>query len=633
MSVLRLPAEIVALLVEQLDVESIFNFGLSSRCLSYILFDKRMCRLALMKAGESAEAREARTTGDYARAFRRLAKRRIAVRRAEPWTVAIVAMAERLIYTKGSLCYTVNDEHLRVLNLHRTPTAESTVNVPQLLQLALPDFDPLLPYTFEPIYCAEGIVSCRATQALEGYKSSWLVVFELRGNEPWFAIKRLCAERQIFVRNDRDYLFCGTKSHARIDGSYRWGLQRLDLATHEWSDAQLILWDFDGSNLGSDICFEIIDGYFYCLSNTMKTQTDLGIPNCFYQVLRFPVSQATHQSWERPPMRHLWRRHDSEGQVDERWTSLQLSECEETGKLFIIETRREWSPGNSGSQRTCYKKELRFEDTNSEQQSLPTPPNSTHNSPTESEWDSEKYFEDRPSESIHVGDDPTDVITYTLQECFIRSYNPSCDSFVDLVCEAYTPEPLLQLRVRPKTYAVRQEPDDQSISAQRSREKTVRLWPRDPRPRLSSPAALAQLHDITNPVQPLRGIEWAMDERILVYSPTHMASGQLRPVILVSFDPALELPGLPKYPFQTADAGRPGDVLPDTPPASQEPTYDVPDVVLAPSCRGSNELLLPDEMEEGSPRLVSIRPPLYRSMSMGNGAPHGFDMSYSSSST
>lgn len=49
MSILRLPVEIVALLVDELDVESIFNLGSTCRRLSYILYDRRICRLALLK--------------------------------------------------------------------------------------------------------------------------------------------------------------------------------------------------------------------------------------------------------------------------------------------------------------------------------------------------------------------------------------------------------------------------------------------------------------------------------------------------------------------------------------------------------------------------------------------------------
>ncbi|KAI3573335.1 hypothetical protein IWW34DRAFT_810705 [Fusarium oxysporum f. sp. albedinis] len=158
-----------------------------------------------------------------------------------------------------------------------------------------------------------------------------------------------------------------------------------------------------------------------------------------------------------PPMRNLWRLHDSEGAVDERWTSLQLTKDEKTGNLFIIETRKEWFPGNSGSQRTCYRKELHFET----QAKVPRPEHSLHtplesaiDSLEEEEWRSEDHIEERSSEKIHIGDGPSDATAYTLEECFVLSYNTSCNAFVDLVYEGDNPDSRLQLRVQP----MKQEP-------------------------------------------------------------------------------------------------------------------------------------------------------------------------------
>ncbi|KAM5354597.1 hypothetical protein ACJ41O_001244 [Fusarium nematophilum] len=377
MTILHLPAEIVALLVELLDIESIFSLGLTCRLLSYILLDDQICRLALRirrKARFSAEASEAQATRDFARGFRRLAKRRTAVRAAQPWTVAIMAMVDHFSYTNGVLCYTVNNEQLRVLRAYQAPAAELTVDVPLLLKLALRDFDPSSPYTFAPLYYAEGILSCVLTRGREGAASSWLIVFELRDTPRWVSVKRLCPEYEFFVRNDEEYLFFGTMSYARLDGSHRWGLHRLDLRSRQWSDPQLVLWEFDGPSLGVNICFEIIDGYFYCVSNTMKIQADHGMLNCYYRAVRFPVNEATHESCEKPLLRNLWRRHGSEGAVDERWTSLQLVKDEDSGKLLIF----------------------------------------AQSSLTEREWDSERHVEVRHDESIHVGDNPTDITTYTL---------------------------------------------------------------------------------------------------------------------------------------------------------------------------------------------------------------------------
>ncbi|KAM0232686.1 hypothetical protein ACHAP5_010633 [Fusarium lateritium] len=606
MSILKLPVEIVSLLVELLDLDDIFNMALSCRSLSYIIHDRRMCRLALMKAPYSAEAQEAQVTKDFPRAFRKLAKRRMAVRAAEPWTVAIVAMADRFIYTNGHLCYTVDNKHLRVLNtLQKTPTAELTIDVPLLLRLAVRDYNPLKQHTFEPLHYAEGILSCLATQVLgDSTTCSWLVIFELTETPRWVVVQRPGSRHPLFVRNDKNYLFWGSKSHTRLDGSYRWGLHCLNLQTRKWTDSRLILWDFDEANIGSDICFEIIDGQFYCISNTSKTQTDHGACNNFYKVVRFPVDNVTHDTCEKPPMRNLWRRHDSEGAVDERWTSLQLTQDEVTGKLIIVETRKEWFPGNAGSQRTCYKKELQFgQDDDQPGPLLPTPPDSTVDSPVQ-EWKSEDHMEERPGEGVHVGDGPTDLTTYTLQECFVRSYNPSCNTFIDLVSEAYNPLSALQLRVQPK----------EQLPA-------VNIWPRD-QDSCCPDAILDQLHGVVNPIQPIKGVDWCMDERVLVYSPTHEAPGQLRPVILISFDPGLALPGFPNYQLHKAGTR-------EEPSTPHELDSGAPKEILWTSNQDIDAQTCKKEGSTTSHKFIKLRPSLYQTMNMGNGDAHGFDLSYS----
>ncbi|QPC77469.1 hypothetical protein HYE68_008221 [Fusarium pseudograminearum] len=613
MSLLKLPIEIVSLLVELLDVEDVFNMALSCRFLSCILYDRRMCRLALMKAPYSAEAQQVQSSDDCPKAFRKLAKRRMSVRGAEPWMVAIVAMADHFIYTNGHLCYTIENNHLRVLNtLQQTPTTELTVDVPLLLKLAVRDYDHLRPHTIEPLYFAEGVLSCLATQVLEDSTTcSWLIIFEVKENPSWVVVQRPCSTHPIFVRNDKNYLFWGSRSHSTLEGSYRWGLHCLNLQTRKWSDSQLILWDFHEASIGSDICFEIIDGQFYCVSNMLKTRTENGVCNNFYQVVRFPVHDAVQERCEKPLMRNLWRRHDSEGLVDERWTSLQISKSEKTGKVSIVETRKEWCPGNAGSQRTCYRRELQFgqqEADHSPESLLPTPPDSTEGSPAEEEWDSKADVEERARDDLHVGDGPNDTKAYTLQECFIRSYNPSCNSFIDLISEAYNPDSSLQLRVQPKEQG-----------------SSVKLWPRDQHS-YHHDGVLAQLHSVVNPIQPIRGVEWSMDERILVYSPTHMASGQLRPLVLISFDPGFILPGFPNYGCCSGEM----EYQLNGPPHMQGTiAIGPPNEKLSPSTRGADECSSASEEDQNTgSNFVRVRPSLYRTMNMGSGNAHGFNMSY-----
>ncbi|KAF4956620.1 hypothetical protein FSARC_11525 [Fusarium sarcochroum] len=616
MSILRLPVEIVSVLVELLQVHDVFNMALTCRSLSYILYDRRICRLALMKAQYSAEAQEAQITRDYPRAFRKLVKRRMAVRAAEPWTVAIAAIADQFIYTSGHLCYTVSNKYLRVLNtLQQAPTAETTVDVPMLLKLVLRDYNSSKPHAFEPLYYAEGVMSCVATQVLEDSTTRcWLIIFELRENPRWVVVHRPCAKHQPFVRNDKNYLFWGSQSHARLDGSDAWGLQRLDLRTRKWSEPQPILWNFDGESIGLDICFEIFDGKFYCVSNTLRIELESGVRNNFYQAITFPVDDVVYSKCEKPAMRNLRRRHDSEGAVDECWTSLQLSKDEGTSKLFIIETRKEWIPGNAGSQRTCYKKELAFsqKDDDIQPESLPpTPPGSTVYTPIE-EWNSNDHIEVRPSGSYHIGDGPTDTTAYTLQECFVRSYNPSCASFIDLVCESYNPDSALQLRVQPKKQA-----------------PSVAFWSRD-QDSCQPDSVLSQLHGVVNPIRPIRGIEWYMDERILAYSPTDIAAGQLKPVVLISFDPGLVLPGFSHYRSRSEDVSRQLNPI----PPQEKASCDEPKETTWPACQEIDECSPPArEKAETSSNFVKLYPALYQPLQMGNGDAHGFDMSYQKSST
>lgn len=553
------------------------------------------------------------SSDDCPKAFRKLAKRRISVRGAEPWMVAIVAMADHFIYTNGHLCYTIENKHLRVLNiLQQTSTAEMTVDVPLLLKLAVRDYDHLKPHTIEPLYFAEGVLSCLATQVLEDSTTcSWLIIFELKENPSWVVVQRPCSTHPIFVRNDKNYLFWGSRSHSTLEGSYRWGLHCLNLQTRKWSDSQLILWDFHEASIGSDICFEIIDGQFYCVSNMLKTRTERSVCNNFYQVVRFPVHDAVQERCEKPPMRNLWRRHDSEGLVDERWTSLQISKSEQTGKVSIVEIRKEWCPGNAGSQRTCYRRELEFgqqEANHSPESLLPTPPDSTEGSLAEEEWDSKAYMEERACDDFHVGDGPKDTKAYTLQECFVRSYNPSCNSFIDLVSEAYNPDSSLQLRVQPKEQG-----------------SSVRLWPRDQHS-YHHDGVLSQLHSVVNPIQPIRGVEWSMDERILVYSPTHMASGQLRPLVLISFDPGFILPGFPNY---GCCSGEMEYQLNDPPHLQDTTVIGAPNEMLSQSTQGDDEYSSASEEDQNTgSNFVKVRPSLYRTMNMGSGNAHGFNMSY-----
>ncbi|KAK7423624.1 hypothetical protein QQZ08_008978 [Neonectria magnoliae] len=633
MSLLKLPIEIISLICERLHIDHLFSFGQTCHHLRYILHSENICRKALKRLRFSAEAVEAWSSLAYARGLRRLVKRRNAVRGGEPYLVAVVAMAETFIYTNGVLCYTVDRENLHVLDVHRSATEELVVKVPWMLHSAVPRFRWSSLYTFRPVYYSDSILSCLCSHKdCDGATTSWLVILRTK-DVKLLALRQLHATQKLFVRNDADYLIYGTKSHPGFDGFKRWVLQRLDLRSLEWAAADLVLWDVAGSNLGQNICFEIFDGHFYCLSNKNKLQPEHGKWNSYYHIVRFPLREATRESCKSPPMRNLWRRHAAEGPVDQRWDSLQLTRDDGSGKLFIVESRREWLPTNAQSQRSCYKKEVRFtldEDSGLTRhplsdilrETLPIQEPSDDEGPNA--WDSETHVETRLPENVHVGDNGAMGTMFTIGECFVRFYNSSCDTFVDLINESER----LRLRVRPKLDTA----DGNTEQGQSPETHGVTFWPPD---QISPPnARLAQLHNILYPQIPLGEVDWAMDDRSLVYAPGHAAPGRPRPLVLISFDAAIHLPAFPKLRLNGADASI-------STPHGSHPAADRVGIPSESSASTHNrEPPDPKNPRNPSPNEVANVTPttgvpwaktcraLYLRMPKTDSSPCGFDMSY-----
>ncbi len=106
----RLPYELVAYIVQDLDIEDVFHWSLCSKHFQYIIREDHFCKPVVMvstasdlrrrqrhqkvdhrltlppqtKVPGTLEAREAFKTGRFSRALRRLAKRREALSRASP---------------------------------------------------------------------------------------------------------------------------------------------------------------------------------------------------------------------------------------------------------------------------------------------------------------------------------------------------------------------------------------------------------------------------------------------------------------------------------------------------------------------------------------------------------------------
>ncbi|VUC20222.1 unnamed protein product, partial [Clonostachys rosea] len=390
MELLKLPNEIFLMVLGLLDLEDQFNFSLSSRRFQFILRDESICRLNLQKyASFSPEYKAAQTTCQYAKAWRQITKRKIAIQTANPFLVSIVAVADRFIYRNGALLYIAGQDHVRVLFLQGSVTAELALDPRRLLQ-SIESLDPTWgDYRLSPLHYSCGVVSLLA-QDRTGAGRDYLITLEV--DQMRSRAYPLATAHKIFIRNDEDYLYYGVRSYPTSQNPGFWTLRQINLGSGIEEAGFLDLPSLVGEEIGSNVSFELFDGHFYGVSTEQVFSAEPRTWNSFYYVFRFRIGNLTSPT---PLPKSLsWRRNPNEGSTDDRWASLELFQDEKTGGIFIYETRKEWNPNAAFSQRNCYRKEIEFplEDSTGMGQ-LEDPP--------EDELDNPAYFETRPPGSVH----------------------------------------------------------------------------------------------------------------------------------------------------------------------------------------------------------------------------------------
>lgn len=503
-------------------------------------------------------------SSESASALRRLFKRREAIRSADPFTVAIVAVAESYLYVNGTLCH-ILDRTLRILNLHDSSRHETVIDIRALLETTITDFQEPKRYKFQILHYAEGIVSCLYTQSKPS-PEGWLVVLNVDNHEVLTSLE-LETSYKIFVRNDRDFLYYGTHSEFGDDDFRRWVLRGYNIHEGTWFEDKVHLLDMVGSDIGSSIAFEIIDGNFYGLSNQTSFEVEEVDWTSYYHCFRFPVDRPRQKHTEKSVKKNMWRRQHAEGPIDDRWSFIRLQRNERDGELQILESRKEWLSGQSTGKRTYYTTNLDFpskddqhaieqnrnEEGSSNNDANTTPPSPSHMynrtppPPTETPLRNPYY--------THRGDDANTALMFTLSKCFIRSYHSSCQSFLDLVddpCPSDSNTQRLRLRVGSRQLRsdekLRSESEavdatlstDQQIKRlyKNEGENKIAFWPEETSP------ALDDLYAVLNPPAFLGNVKGTWDERSLVYS---TGSNGVQAIVFVSFDSGIYLRGLRQW--------------------------------------------------------------------------------------
>jgi hypothetical protein len=475
---------------------------------------------------------------------------------ASPFHILEVSKeAIHFTYTNGAVCYTTkqtsptHQHYLQILLLQSSPVQEISIDVLQLIKASdITDFEENRPYKFKPLYYADGIVSCLYERRKSPSCGRWLIIYNLEKRKI-INSHPLRSTANIFVRNNGSFLYYGTKSEP-FDGQRRWVLYGFSLEESQWLSRRVILWDLAGSEIGSTICFEIFGDYLYGVSSQELTELEdtewstSGHPlNSFYYAFRFPLGD--HSTIQILPRSALWRRGATDGPIDDRWNLLQLGQNEKSGQVSIFETRKEWLC--SWSRRTCYGKQLFC-------------PSGPHNTDSQADdqcyegWDDSTHREASPEDIIHRGDNGFSSSTFDLHNSPVRSYSSSCQAFVDIVSTTTTSSSAtkrLRLRVRRRLYPVSESdrlsssPSGVTDAVDDLEEEEVRLWPADQGDKQPDGSLDHHIDELLNPQVYFDEVDWAMDERVLVYSPKALNHlDEPRSIVLISFDPALHFQGL-----------------------------------------------------------------------------------------
>lgn len=460
------------------------------------------------------------------------------------------------------------------------------------------------PGSFSLLHFQDGILSClyrvsapketkRAESNLEDSdyderepnQSGWLIVFNV-ARKVMVLSKHLESTKNIFARHNARYLYYGFRELDQFEKRYRWALEGINLENTSvplGSGNYCYLQDIDGFELGSTVCFEIIGGFFYAVTNQSTYRAQEIDWSSFYHCLRFPVKDPSRKRIEKTEDRNMWRRQHNEGPLDDRWSSLSIVIDESTGEPLILECRKELATG----QRTAYKTKIVFP----ARYPGPAPPSdalaplqASHTkitfkicggSPREEEARKQELLsltQDRVALTLedhhaprflapqhrlaaNVHAEPLEN-TFTFSATPARSYNASSSCFVDLVNDLpahdHTIKQCFRLRSCPRRPSVPPRDANGIIQFSPNDEKNCvyadgspSFWPPQLSPYGQQEPAIRQLHDLLNPPSHPGRVTGTFDDTSLVYSVGK--EGTFKALVFVNFDPSLKIPGLKRW--------------------------------------------------------------------------------------
>lgn len=390
---------------------------------------------------------------------------------------------------------------------------------------------------------------------------------EERGSRLLFQ-KAVPASSPVFVRHSRSYIWYGVFT-ADGGASGICSIFGVDVALST-EPIQFTVHCAEGGGLGESLCFEVYKDHLYTVSTLATSDNnERYFPagregdeefSSFYQWSCYAPSDSG-RNWSG----RLWRREHREGPIHETWADLSIRMDETTGRLVIVECRREWPGGKSENRRTCYFQQL------PSLEALDAQDMDDLASAWGDVWQfsstiNQIPYNERPSKRLRrnyhtefePGHVPTQQKEFILAQTKHRSYHLSASTFVDLVNDRDVPrsgvrtQDHLRLRVVSRKRKcpfdaegvdgpagflfkpTQQNPD--GIPVEHSEERflsgEVHMWPPE-----NAPSKLTRL---LCPDIRIDGFNALADERSLIYSiqcPGLPIGQQI--LILISFDPKI----------------------------------------------------------------------------------------------
>ena len=459
----------------------------------------------------------------------------------------MLGTAVRFILSNGALVYKPSPSEIRILFLDGSADEEIHIDPGRLVVQAIPQLRALLSsLSVDPLHYSDGVVSF----LVEAVEQKHLIFCNVKQRNI-IGTHQVEWTNSIFVRNNGEYLYYGFQKHYPGD-RWLWVIGGYNLLTHAWISDHRLPAGFSGTELGLNVCFEIIDGYLYGVSSSagsprLEVLNEQGPwEDSFYRVFRMELGDSSRSPRQDLPKKFSWRRPWRSGCVDLRYNDLKLIKDEDTGVLWIYEVRKEWSLSGH-TERNCYRKAISTIHFSTADDRFLT--SSFDAAPVEIP-SSEMFDEILRGENAHIGENGIDLGQGDPGRVYAHTYHTATRSFVDIIGTRSASDPdreWLRLRVRPMTRYMDDSFGGWNLHGYSpAGTHQARFWPPEPTPGRWDPT-LDLIHALMNPQKgPVEKIRWAADERLFVFSPVGRGRHQPRALILVSFDPGLRLHGLRK---------------------------------------------------------------------------------------